>query len=144
MLGVGTGAALQALILFLLYITVNTRAWLACSFWKFFKFLCKCIFSWRIQYCIGFCHISTWTLPLEPLSHLSPHPTPLGYHREQDLNSLQNIGNSHWLSISHMVTYMFQCFSLISSYPLLPSLCPQVCSLCLCLHCCPANSVALH
>ena len=40
--------------------------------------------------------------------------------------------------------YMFQCFSLISSYPLLPSLCPQVCSLCLCLHCCPENSVALH
>ena len=29
--------------------------------------------------------------------------------------------------------YMFQCYSLNSSHLLLPPLCPQVCSLCLCL-----------
>ena len=33
----------------------------------------------------------------------------------------------------------FPCYSLHSSQPLLPSLCLQVCSLCLHLHCCPAD-----
>ena len=34
---------------------------------------------------------------------------------------------------------MFPCYSPNSSHPLLPLLCPQVCSLCLLLYCCPAN-----
>ena len=42
-------------------------------------------------------------------------------------------------SILHVVVYMFPCYWLNSSHALLPPLCPQVCSLCLCLHCCPAN-----
>ena len=33
--------------------------------------------------------------------------------------------------ILHRVRYIFQCYSLHSSHPLLPALCPQVCSLCL-------------
>jgi len=41
--------------------------------------------------------------------------------------------------ILHMVMYRFQCYSLNSFHPLLPQLCPQVCSLCLRLHCCPAD-----
>ena len=36
---------------------------------------------------------------------------------------------------------MFQCSSLNSSHPLLPPLCTQVCSLCLCLYSCPANQL---
>ena len=36
---------------------------------------------------------------------------------------------------------MFPCYSLHSSHPLLPQLGPQVCSLCLHLHCCPANKL---
>ena len=36
---------------------------------------------------------------------------------------------------------MFPCYSLHSSHPLLPPLGPQVCSLCLHLHCCPANKL---
>ena len=39
-----------------------------------------------------------------------------------------------WVSLS-----MFQCYSLDSSHHLLPPLCPQVCSLCLRLPCCPAK-----
>ena len=35
--------------------------------------------------------------------------------------------------------HMFQCWSLCSSHPLLPPLCPQVCSLCLHLPYCSAN-----
>ena len=44
------------------------------------------------------------------------------------------------LSLSNlcMVMYMFQCCSLKSSHPLLLPLCPKVCSLCLCLLCCPS------
>ena len=76
---------------------------------------------------------------LEPSSHLLPHPTPLGCHRAPALGSLHHTANSHWRSILHMVTCMFLCCSLNSSHPLLPSLCPQVCSLCLRLHCCPAD-----
>ena len=34
---------------------------------------------------------------------------------------------------------MFPCYSLNSSYPLLPPLCLLICSLCLHLYCCPAN-----
>ena len=36
---------------------------------------------------------------------------------------------------------MFQCYSLNLSHPLLPLLCPQVCSLCPSLYSCPANRV---
>ena len=42
-------------------------------------------------------------------------------------------------SILHVVVYIFPCYWLNSSHTLLPPLRPQVCSLCLCLHCCPAN-----
>ena len=47
--------------------------------------------------------------------------------------------NFHWLSVLHIVRCMFPGYSFQSSHPLLPTLCPQVCSLCLHLHCCPAN-----
>ena len=55
------------------------------------------------------------------------------------MSSLCYTSNFHWLSILHMVMYMIPCYSLNSSHPLIPSLCPQVCSLCLHLHCCPAD-----
>ena len=47
--------------------------------------------------------------------------------------------NSHLVSISHMVMYMFPCSSLNLSHLLLLPLDPQVRSLCLHLHCCLAN-----
>ena len=45
------------------------------------------------------------------------------------LSSLSHTANSPWLSILHMVVYMFPCYSLMSSHPLLPLLCPKVCLL---------------
>ena len=98
-------------------------------------------FSWRIitlQYCCDFCHTSAWighrhTCVLSPFP---PHPIPPGCHRAPALGSLHHISKSHSLSILHMVMYMFQCYSLKSSHLLL-LLCPKVCSLCLCLLCCP-------
>ena len=70
------------------------------SIWLFLFFLfLKFIYNWRIivlQYCVGFCSMSTWTshsyiyVPphfLEPSSHLPLHPTPLGCHRALGLSS---------------------------------------------------------
>jgi len=55
-------------------------------------------------------------------------------------DSLCHTANSHWLSLFHVVMFMYPCYSLHSPHPLPPTLCPQVRSLCLRLHCCPANS----
>ena len=71
---------------------------------------------------------------------LSPMPAhPLGCHIAPGLKSLCLMGNSYWLSTLHMVMYMFQWYCLNSSHALHHPLGPQVCSLCLHLHCCPAN-----
>ena len=94
----------------------------------------------------GFCLRSTW------ISHrytnvpsLLYPPTPSHPFRlslSTDLSFLCHIANSHWLSVLHMIRYIFQCCFFNSSYPLLLPLCPQVCSLCLCLYCCPLNSLS--
>ena len=60
------------------------------------------------------------SLPLEPLSHLPPHPTPLDYLRAPDLSSLHHTAQSHQLSILHAVMYVFQFYFLNLSHPLLP------------------------
>ena len=109
------------------------------------------IFNWRtitLQYCDGFCHTSM----AETISHkytyvpslINLPPTSLSIHPSRlsqsiSFGSLCHITNSHWLSMLHMALYMFQCYSLKSS-PLLPlQLCPNICSLCLHLHCCPIS-----
>ena len=72
----------------------------------------------------------------EPHSHFPPHPIPLGCPRAPALNALLHASNLHWSSISHMVIYMIQCYSLKSSHPHLLPHSPKVCSLHLCLFCC--------
>ena len=95
-------------------------------------------FNWRLitlQHCGGFCHTSTWIshgctcVPYpEPPSHLPPHPIPLGRPSAPALSALFNTLNVDWSSISHMVVYMFQCYSLKSSHPRLLPQSPKVCS----------------
>ena len=74
------------------------------------------------------------SLPSPPPSH------PSACHRAFSLcfSSLSHTANSHWLSILHIVL-KFPCYSLHTAplLPLLPH--PQVCSLCLFLHCSPEN-----
>ena len=68
---------------------------------------------------------------LEPSSHLLPYPTPLGCHRAPALGSLAvyfAYGNVY-------VSVLLYQFAPPSPSPL----CPQVCFLCLCLLCCPAD-----
>ena len=95
-----------------------------------------------LQCCIVFCYTShesatgvhrsppSWT-PFSP-------PTPPHHARwsqSTELTSLSHTVHSHLLSALHMVMCMLPYYSLNSSLPLLPSLCPQVCALCLHLHC---------
>ena len=100
-----------------------------------------------MQYCVGFCHISTgvshrYTYILSflnvPPPHTPSHPSRM--LQSSDLSSLSNTANSHWLRILYVVAYMFPCYSLHSSHPLLPPwtrVHKPVLYVCLC--CCPAD-----
>ena len=110
-------------------------------------------FNWRLitlKYCSGFCHILTWIIhvcmyvphPEQP-SQISPHPIPQGHPSAPALSTLSHASNLEWLSISHMIIYMFQCYSLKSSHPCLLPQSPEVCSLHLCLYCCLTYSVTV-
>ena len=79
----------------------------------------------------------------DPPSHLPPHPIPLGHPSAPALSTLSHASNLDGWSISHMVIYMFQCYSLKSSHPHLLPQSPKVCSLHLCLFCCLAYRVII-
>ena len=79
-------------------------------------------FNWRLiilKYCNGFCHTLTWISrgctcvphPEAP-SHLPPHPIPLGHPSAPDMSTLSHASNLDWWSVSHMIIYVFQCYSL--------------------------------
>ena len=97
-----------------------------------------------------FCHTLTWIshgcicVPhSEPPYHLSPHPSPQDHPSAPALSTLPHALNLDWWSISHMLIYMFQCYSLKSSHPHLLPQSPKVCSLHLCLFCCLAYRVII-
>ena len=117
---------------------------------------CGFFFNGRIialQYFVGLCHSSAWishrwfiTYLPSLLKHPLPAPTPSDSTRlsqNTELSFLHPTTHSHWLSILHVVMYMFLCcFLNPSPSPLpLPSplLCPQFSFLRLCLHCCPVD-----
>ena len=86
------------------------------TFFKLIYFNCKLI---TFQYCSGFCHTLTWIShgctcvphPETP-SHLPPHPIPQDHPSAQALGTLSHALNLDRWSISPMVIYMFQCYSL--------------------------------
>ena len=93
-----------------------------------FFFIC---FNWRLitlQYCSGLCHTLTWIshgctcVPhLEPPFNIPPHPIPQDHPSAPALSTLSHASNLDWWSISHMIIYMFQCYSVKLSHPhLLP------------------------
>ena len=94
---------------------------------KVFPYLFFCIkklfiFNWRIialQYCVGFCHISTWISHsytyVRSLLNLPPTPShPSWRSQSPSLSSLSHIPNRHWLSILHMIVCRFPCYFLHS------------------------------
>ena len=97
------------------------------SFFKFFKiFSVLFIFYFIILY--WFYHTLTWIhhgctcVPHPELpSHLPPHPIPLGPPSAPAPSSLSHALNLDWQFFSHMIIYMFQCHSPISSCPPSPT-----------------------
>ena len=79
----------------------------------------------------------------EPLSHLPPHPIHLGCPSALALSALHHASILDSSTVSHMVTYRFQCYSLKSSHPCLLPQSPKVCSLNLCLFFCLAYRVVV-
>ena len=77
----------------------------------------------------------------EPPFHLPPDPIPLGCPRAWALGALLHALNLHWSSILYVVMHMFQCYSLKSSHTCILLMSPKVCSLHLCLLCCPVCSI---
>ena len=103
-----------------------------------------------LQYCSGFCHTLTWIshgctcVPHpEPPSHFPPHPIPQGHPSAPALSTLSHASNLDWWSFSHMILYMFQCYSLKSSHARLLPQNPKVCSLHMCLFCCLAYRIVI-
>ena len=98
---------------------------------------------------MGVPHLGRRTL----FSPLDPHPIPQGHPSASALSTRSHASNLDWPSISHMVIYMFQCYSLKSSHPHLLPQSPKDCSIHLCLFCCLAyrviitiflNSISMH
>ena len=101
---------------------VNGYMTLQLGFFFFLNFLlednCFTILYWFLSYInINQPQVFIYLLPCAPPSHLPPHPTPLGCHRALGVLPVSLSKSS--LSVLHMVIYMFQCYSLKSSYPCL-------------------------
>ena len=111
----------------------------------FFNFNCRIIV---LQFFVCFCCVSTWIRHrytyAPSLLNLSPtsQPIPTLFIVTEFLIWTPCILQR--ISIGFLfLHYMFPCYSLNSSHHLLPQLCPQVSSLCLHLHCCPAHQYYL-
>ena len=148
-IGVGCHFLLQGI-----FLTQGSNPCLLCLLhWQMGSFYLLIYFNWRLitsQYCDGFCHTLTWishrcTCVSHPQtsSHLPPHPIPLGCPSALALSVLFHASNLDWSSISHMIIYTFQCYSLKSSHPHLLPQSPKVCCLYLCLFCCLAYRVVV-
>ena len=98
--------------------------------------------SWRVKAIIDM--NQPWVYMCSPSwtrGHLPHHPIPLGHPSALALSTLSHASNLDWWSVSHVIIYMFQCYSLKSSlpHPLPQSL--KDCSTHLCLFCCLAYRV---
>ena len=131
---------------YILIIDINNLSVSECDFFKNY-------FNWRLinlQYCGGFCHTFTWIshgctcVPhSDPPSHFPTYTIPQGHPSAPALSTLSLALNLDWQSVSHMIIYMFQCYSLKSSHPHLLPQSPKVCFLHLCLFCCLAYRVII-
>ena len=88
-----------------------------------FKFI---YFNWRLitlPYCVDFAiHqyesatvVHVFPIP-NPPTHVPPYPIPLGHPSASAPSILHHASNLDRRSVSHMVIYVFQCYSLKSSH----------------------------
>ena len=92
-------------------------------------FIYLLIFKWRIialQYYVGFCHISTWIshrcIYMSPPSRTSLSPSTPSHPSRLSQSTGFELPESYSkfpLAILHMIVYMFLCYCLHSSHPLL-------------------------
>ena len=109
-------------------------------FFFFFSFIYLFIYFTVLYW---FYHTLTWIrhgctcVPHpDPPSHLPPHPIPLGHPSAPAPSTLSHALNLDWRFVSHMIIYMFQCHSPISSHPRPLPQSPTDCAMHLCLFCC--------
>ena len=135
------------------WVLKNWCFWTAVLEETLFLLLFIYFFNWMLitlQYCSVFCHTLTWIIHgctcaphPEPLSHLPTHPIPQGHPSAPALSTLLHALNLDWWSVSHMLIYIFQCYSVKSSHPRLLPQSPKDCSIHLCLFCCLAYRVII-
>ena len=128
-------------------------AWLVILFFFEFIFFPFIFISWRLitlQYCSGFSHTLTWIShgftcvphPDSPLPPPSPsHPS--GSSQCISPEHLSHAYNQGWWSVSPLIVYLFQCYSLRTSHPRLLPQSLKVCSVHLCLFFCFAYRVII-
>ena len=75
--------------------------------------------------------------------HLPPHPIPLGNPSAPERSTLYHASNLDCWFVSHVIIYMFQCHSPISSHPCPLPQSPKHCSIHLCLFGCLAYRVII-
>ena len=117
----------------------------------FFPFI---FISWRLitlQYCSGFLPCidmnQPWIYMCSPSRSplLPPSPShPSGSSQCTSPEHLSHASNLGWWSVSHLMIYMFQYYSLRSSHPRLLPQSPKVCSVHLCLFFCFACRVIVN
>ena len=82
----------------------------------FFYFLKFIYFSWRlITYSIVVVFALHWhesAIGVHVFPILNPPPVPLGHPSAQALSTLSHALNLDWRSVSYIIIYMFQCYSL--------------------------------
>ena len=101
------------------------------------------ILYWFCRTLTWICHECTCVPHPEPPSHHPPHPLPLGHPSAPAPSILFHASNLDWWFISHMIFYMVQCHSPISSHPHPLPQSPKDCSIHLCLFCCLAYRVII-
>jgi len=124
----------------------RTILWLL--WWQLFYFYLNFIYLFYFTILYWFCHTLTWICHgcacVSPSWTPVPPPSPShpsGSSQCTSPSTLYHASNLDWRFISHMIIYMFQCHSPISSHsrPLPQS--PKDCSIHLCLFCCLAYRV---
>ena len=126
--------------------------WKTLSENKRIQFIFFNLFSWRLitlQYCSGFAihwHELAMDVHVFPIMNRPPITLPIPSLRVIPVHqpwAPSHASNLDWWSVSHMIIYMFQFYSLKSSHPHLLSQSPKDCSIHLCLFCCLADRVII-
>ena len=116
-------------------------------FWMISSFFFCLFIYFTLQYCSGFAihwHESAMGVHVFPI--LNPPSTSLPIPSLWVIlvhPPLSHASNLDWWSVSQLITYMFQCYSLRSSHPCFLPQSPKVCSLHLCLFYCLAYRVII-